>query len=746
VSDVATGLPLPGVTIRSVRAGQTPRLATTDPLGGYRQRLPTGTYQVSIALFGFSLSQVEVVIGENQTTTSDRALTSLARYVVSGAVRDLSGAPIRDAKVSVSGTALPAQSTDTAGAFRFEAIPLGNYQVVVSGSGCFNGDSREVAVATDTVVDFSLTPKRDGFGYSCRDVAPDYIEAGTVLPVTGDDAVSTVPLPFSFGFYGVRYTEAYASTNGVLGLAGASGSYGNVAIPDLNPPNGAIYPFWDDLYVDASSSMRTSVLGSAPARRFVVEWRNVTFYARSSLRIDFEVVLDEGGGIVFQYRNVGNDPVAGGASATIGLEDATGATGLDYSDNRPSLTSPVTAIRFDNPSTGSSIAEDDVAATREDTATTIAVLANDHQPASGLLSVTGASDPVHGTTAANPDGTVSYSPDPDFNGADSFSYDVADGRGGTDEALVSVTVSPVNDVPRATDDSAGVLQDSSVTVAVLANDTDVDGDVLAVTAVSDPPHGTARSNPDRTVTYNPDTGYTGPDAFTYDVSDGHGGAGRATVNVTVDRRKALQVPLSLWTYPSVSSLDGVGGWMIPFNEPTAAPGQMDPAYVYSQSFWFSDVRASGVISLGLGPTGKTASLTITRVNGTTDRAQIAYPWVGGGAYFLLVYHLGGGHWGGWVVDGATGSWTVIGSLMVAPQDQTLYPATVTHMAWSGAATADCAAYPLAQALLLPSSGYSAGVARASSHVPVARAVGDCPTTMWDGPGWEYYALGSPQGP
>jgi len=740
----AAGQPLPGARVRSVAAGQPPHVSLTGPGGEFRQRLAAGTYQVVVDGFGYAASQADVVIRENEITTSDHVLVPVPRYALSGTVRDLSGTAVGGARVSVSGTSLPTQPTDAGGTFRFADIPQGRYDIAVSGQGCASDASLGVQIDADTVVDVTLDRKTDGFGYSCRSVAPAYIEADTVLPLTGDDDVSSVSLPFPFTYYGASYTGVQVSTNGVLGLAGLTSTYSNVALPDPGPPNAAIYPLWDDLYLDANSSIRTTVLGSAPDRRFVVEWRNVAFYANTSLRIDFEVVLDQGGGIVLQYRHVTDDPMVRGASATIGLEDATGSTGFDYADNRVVLTSPETAIRFDTTSGGANgapIAEDDVATTPEDTSTTITVLGNDHDPDGDPLHVTAVFNGQGSSSVVKPDGTIAYTPGPDFYGTDVVSYNIADGRGGADTGRISISVSPVNDAPRPVDDYASVLQGNSVTVAVLTNDWEPDGDALAVTSVSDPAHGTTRINPDRTVTYTPDAGFVGRESFSYVIDDGHGGVAQAWVNVGVDTKKSLEVPLTLWTYPT-TALDGVGAWVVPFNEPTAAPGQMDPSYLYSHSFWFSDVRASGTVSLGTGAVGKTASMTITRPNGTTDRAQVAYPWVAGRAYFLFVYHLGGGRWGGWVIDGTTGVWTSVGALTVSPAHTTLYPASVTHVSWTGPATGDCAAYPLADTLVLPTYGYSGGIPRTASLAPAATSAADCPTTTVNGPGWVYYVVGS----
>ena len=178
-------------------------------------------------------------------------------------------------------------------------------------------------------------------------------------------------------------------------------------------------------------------------------------------------------------------------------------------------------------------AKDDTASVNEDNSVTIPVLANDTDPETDALTVTGASDGANGTTVVNPDGTITYTPDPDFNGTDSFTYTVSDGNGGTDTATVNVTINAVNDAPLAQDDTATTDFESDVTIPVLGNDTDVDGDTLSVTDVTDPANGSAVINADGTITYTPDAGFSGEDSFSYTVADGNGGTDTATVTVSV---------------------------------------------------------------------------------------------------------------------------------------------------------------------------------------------------------------------
>ena len=103
----------------------------------------------------------------------------------------------------------------------------------------------------------------------------------------------------------------------------------------------------------------------------------------------------------------------------------------------------------------------------------------------------------------------------------------------TDTGTVAIAVTCVNDPPKAVDDSASVIEDSSVTVNVLANDTDPDGDVLHVVSVTDPPNGTATVLANDTIEYVPDQGVCGSDTFSYTIEDGNGGSASASVTVTI---------------------------------------------------------------------------------------------------------------------------------------------------------------------------------------------------------------------
>jgi VCBS repeat-containing protein len=176
---------------------------------------------------------------------------------------------------------------------------------------------------------------------------------------------------------------------------------------------------------------------------------------------------------------------------------------------------------------------DDAAITAEDSPVGIAVLTNDSDLDGDTLVVSGVSLPAHGTATANADGTITYTPAADYNGPDSFTYTIADQHGGVATGQVNVSIGPANDPPAPGNDAATTAEDTAVTIAILANDSDVDGDSIAVIGVGAAAHGSATLNPDGTITYVPAADYHGSDSFTYQAGDGHGGEATATVTVAI---------------------------------------------------------------------------------------------------------------------------------------------------------------------------------------------------------------------
>jgi Ca2+-binding RTX toxin-like protein len=178
-------------------------------------------------------------------------------------------------------------------------------------------------------------------------------------------------------------------------------------------------------------------------------------------------------------------------------------------------------------------AVDDSATVEEDETAIVAVLGNDSDLDGDPVVLTGVDDPAHGS-ASIVGSDVVYVPDVDFAGVDAVVYTVGDGRGGTDSATLMLSVLQVNDDPDPEDDSVAVAEDGIVTLDVVTNDEDVDGDTIVVSSVDDPDHGTASIAPDgRSLVYSPDPNWNGSETFSYTVADGHEGAEAADVTATV---------------------------------------------------------------------------------------------------------------------------------------------------------------------------------------------------------------------
>ncbi|UCD37403.1 MAG: tandem-95 repeat protein [Fidelibacterota bacterium] len=181
------------------------------------------------------------------------------------------------------------------------------------------------------------------------------------------------------------------------------------------------------------------------------------------------------------------------------------------------------------------LAVDDTVNMKEDSTASIPVLANDYDPDNDQLSISSYTQGMHGQVSVSPsDTTVIYAPEPDFFGADSFTYELADGRGGFDSAIVRVTVEGQNDDPVALDDEAITLEDMAVLISVLSNDVDIDGDTLSVISTESGENGLVSiAAGDTAVVYTPEKDFNGSDTFAYVVGDNNGGYDSAVVTVII---------------------------------------------------------------------------------------------------------------------------------------------------------------------------------------------------------------------
>lgn len=223
-----------------------------------------------------------------------------------------------------------------------------------------------------------------------------------------------------------------------------------------------------------------------------------------------------------------------------------GADSFDYTlldgqgGNDTATVSIVVASVNDGP-----VAQDDLVSGNEDTSISGNVLVNNGNGADsdldgGMLSVMAAViATAHGSVNLLTDGSFTYTPAANYFGADSFSYTLLDGQGGSDTGVVNITVNSINDGPVAQDDTFNGTKNIAVTGNVLVNnghgaDSDVDGGTLSVVAaIIATAHGSVNLLANGSFTYTPAANYFGADSFSYTLLDGQGGSDTGLVNLAI---------------------------------------------------------------------------------------------------------------------------------------------------------------------------------------------------------------------
>jgi hypothetical protein len=168
----------------------------------------------------------------------------------------------------------------------------------------------------------------------------------------------------------------------------------------------------------------------------------------------------------------------------------------------------------------------------EDRAVSFVLRASDADLPANALNYSVVNAPANGTLSGG-GANLTYTPKPDFNGTDSFTFKVNDGSADSQTVTISIKVAPVNDAPVANSDSAETTENTPVSIAVTGNDTDVDGDGLTVSSVSDVIGGSAAIESGGRVRFTPNKDFRGAGGFRYTVADGKGGTAAGTVTITV---------------------------------------------------------------------------------------------------------------------------------------------------------------------------------------------------------------------
>ena len=176
------------------------------------------------------------------------------------------------------------------------------------------------------------------------------------------------------------------------------------------------------------------------------------------------------------------------------------------------------------------VATDDAVTIIVDESVTIDALNNDSDPDGDDLRITSATT-TFGTVEIIGD-TIDYTPPLGFIGEVIVNYGISDGNGGSDLGAITVTIIG-NNPPEAVDDAVSIDVDQSVTVDVLANDFDEDGDSIRVVS-AEASIGSVSVNPDNTLTFTPPAAFTGNAVVTYVIEDTQGGMSEGRLTITVE--------------------------------------------------------------------------------------------------------------------------------------------------------------------------------------------------------------------
>ena len=221
--------------------------------------------------------------------------------------------------------------------------------------------------------------------------------------------------------------------------------------------------------------------------------------------------------------------------------DFNGIDTFTYVANNSHLNSTQATVNITvNPVNDIPIASNDSYSVNEDNILTIAnpgILLNDTDSDGNALTTSLVTNVIHGILLLNSNGGFSYTPNINFNGMDSFSYNASDGSTKSNTATVAIKVNSRNDIPVASADFYSVNENQTLAIAapgILLNDTDSDGNALIASIVTNVNHGTLTLNPNGSFTYKPVSNFNGMDSFTYDANDGSTNSNAATVTIKIN--------------------------------------------------------------------------------------------------------------------------------------------------------------------------------------------------------------------
>lgn len=273
------------------------------------------------------------------------------------------------------------------------------------------------------------------------------------------------------------------------------------------------------------------------------------------------------------------------------------------------------------------VANDDSAETTAGTPVLIDVLANDSDPDGDNIAIPLTPNAPNGSVEIVDDKLL-YTPNPGFEGVDTFSYLIGDTLGLSDSATVTVTVHPAanpNGAPVANDDTVQTIIGTPVVIDVLANDSDPDGDSLTISTVGGASHGSVEIV-NGNLRYVPEAGFQGMDVFSYTVEDGNGGSDTASVTVImVPNPEVNNDPIAVTDNAST-----VSGGSVSFN---VLNNDTDPD---GDTLLLSDITQPSQGSLTFDADGTVSYTAPADFVGTTSASYTVLDGRGGSAFGTIV--------------------------------------------------------------------------------------------------------------
>lgn len=344
---------------------------------------------------------------------------------------------------------------------------------------------------------------------------------------------------------GLFSVQPSVASNGTLTYQTATNAFGTALVNVVLHDNGGTAFGGIDTSLPQSFAITVTAVNDAPVANdesyVTAEDSTLAIASPGVLGNDTDVDLDTLTARVVTSPNHGTISLgADGIFSYTPNTDFNGNDSFTYVANDGTTDSNVaTVVIAVGASNDAPVAVNDAYTVAEDTTLTVAapgVLANDSDIDSATLTAVVVTGPAHGTLSLSNDGSLSYTPNTNFVGTDSFTYIANDGTADSNLATVVISVSASNDAPVAVNDAYSIAEDTTLTVAapgVLANDTDTDGDSLTVVLVSSPAKGSISLQADGSFVYTPKLNATGSDSFSYLLSDGVSNSNIATVDIQI---------------------------------------------------------------------------------------------------------------------------------------------------------------------------------------------------------------------